>query len=117
MAEAISPGAYVIRTLGTSKVLHVPNHNRATRATTSERHEERYREHQIWWIEADPGFEDLNKAAKEGCIYRISNIAHNVSLIVEWGKGDDGTPVIIYQSHGAPWHLWNFRRLPTHTDG
>ncbi|KAF8535218.1 hypothetical protein BDD12DRAFT_808743 [Trichophaea hybrida] len=121
MAQTISPGAYVIRNLDSSAVLHADAYGSGTCLTISGRHEEHYREHQIWWIEADPGFEDFNncdsKTTKGGSVYRIANIAKDISLDVECGRGDDGAPVIVYKSHGAPWQLWNFIRLPSYTEG
>jgi hypothetical protein len=121
MAQTIPPGAYIIRNRDTFGVIHADSYQNTARVITSGRLEEHYLEQQIWWIEADPGFEDLSncddKIAKGGYVYRIGNIAKDISLHVECGSGHEGTPVIVYKTNGAPWQLWNFLRLPSYTDG
>ncbi|KAF8248497.1 hypothetical protein K440DRAFT_660799 [Wilcoxina mikolae CBS 423.85] len=114
MADIIPPGAYIIRNIKTSTVLqNNPKDNYDVSCiTAAEQDEEKYREQQIWWVEADPGYEELNaredKTTKEGGVYRISNIATSQSL--DSGGDTQGKPVVGYPTHGAPWQLWRFRK-------
>jgi hypothetical protein len=121
MAQTISPGAYVIRNRKTSTVLQADGHPNDSHVSTSERDEERHRDRQIWWIEADPGFDELNNrvgnTANRGCVYRVSIISKDISLDEHGGNRDGGTPVIVHKNHGAPWHLWHFKRLASYDDG
>jgi hypothetical protein len=120
MAQTISPGAYVIRNRDSSAVLHAHSYRDGEHISTSERDEERHRDRQIWWIEADAGFEDLNNCgekAKTGPLYRITNIAKDLSLAEHMHKADGETPVIVFKTHGAPRQLWQFRRPKPYTDG
>jgi hypothetical protein len=122
MEDTIPPGAYIIRNQGTSAVLQINSQNQYGVApiTANIQDEEKYREQQIWWIEADPCYEELNtlkeKTAKEGGVYRISNIARSMSL----DQGHSRAPsraVIGYEHHGAPWQLWRFRRWKAYFGG
>ncbi|KAF8541815.1 hypothetical protein BDD12DRAFT_803384 [Trichophaea hybrida] len=120
MAQTISPGAYVISNRNSSAV-HANGYENGAHVSTSERDEERHRERQIWWIEADPGFDDVNNyddnMVHGGCVYRISNIAKDISLDEQHDTWNNGAPIIAYETYGAPWQLWNFRRLSQDTDG
>jgi len=121
MAQSMSSGAYIIRNRDSSAVLHTDGLENGGYVSTSERDEERHRERQIWWIEADPGFEDLNSpgdnTAKGGSVYRISIISKDISLDENPGDRKGGTPVTVHKNHGAPWHLWHFMRLTSYDDG
>jgi hypothetical protein len=129
MMCTIPAGAYVIRNRATSTVLH--NNGGSVNfdqprsigtITAVEQDEEQHRERQIWWIEANLGYEDVNsrdeKTAKEGAIYRIVTIATTKSL--DSGStltcSDRGTQIVAYRSHGSPWQLWRFRKLPQSSD-
>jgi hypothetical protein len=127
MVDTIPACAYVLRNKATSTVLHhnggssnIDKPTSIATTTAAEQDEERHRERQIWWIEADPGYEDINncdeKTAKEGAIYRITTIATAKSLDVKLARSDNGTPAVTYKSHGAPWQLWRFKKLPQSTD-
>jgi len=120
MADTIPAGAYVIRNKKTCAVLHFKK-DEIFSATTIEQDEENYREQQIWWVEADPCYEELNareeKTAKEGGIYRIANIAHSQSLEVLGGRCNKRTHAVVYSTQGVPWQLWRLRRCKEYTDG
>jgi hypothetical protein len=113
MADTVPTGAYVIRNKKTCAVLHFKK-DEIFSATAIEQDEEKYREQQIWWVEADPCYEELNareeKTVKEGGIYRIANIAHSQSL-------SNGTHVFVRSTQGAPWQLWRLRKCKEYTDG
>jgi len=120
MADTIPPGAYIIRNRQTSAVLQInPTKTEWERdvaeITANEQDEEKYREQQIWWIEADPCYEELNaqeeKTVKEGGVYRITSIAKTQSI--EHGSN----PVVGFETHGAPWQLWRLRQRKSCDDG
>jgi hypothetical protein len=81
----------------------------------SSRDEEHHRERQIWWIEAIPGLEDLTD--ESAVVYRIANIAMDISLAVSGGSCDDKSEVTVHPTHGAPWQLWRFQRQLNFNDG
>jgi len=120
MADTIPPGAYIIRNRQTSAVLQINptktewEHDVAE-ITANEQDEEKYREQQIWWIEADPCYEELNaqeeKTVKEGGVYRITSIAKRQSI--DRGRN----PVVGFETHGAPWQLWRLRQRKSCDDG
>jgi hypothetical protein len=122
MSDIIPTGAYVIRNRETSAVLEITyNQGKLASVSPTDQDEENKREQQIWWVEADPCYDELNareeKTAKEGGIYRLSNIAHYQSLDLLRGSCSNGTPVVGNKSHGAPWQLWRLRRRKEYTDG
>lgn len=111
MVNLIPRGAYVILCRGTSKALNSEGH-----ITTLD--EELNRDSQIWWIEADPGFEVLNgnkDKSKEGGIYRICNLAIGQSL--ECSAIVSDSRVAVAANNGAPWQLWRIKELPQNDDG
>jgi hypothetical protein len=120
MADIIPSGAYVIRNKETYAILHFKK-DEIYSATASEQDEEKYREQQIWWVEADPCYEELNaseeKTENEGGIYRIANISHSQSLEVLCGRCDNGTHAVVRSTQGAPWQLWRLRRRKEYADG
>ncbi|KAF8532925.1 hypothetical protein BDD12DRAFT_867822 [Trichophaea hybrida] len=113
MANIIPAGAYVIRNRETPAVLHYKKEETLS-ASGIEQDEEKYREQQVWWVEADPCYEELNareeKTAKEGGIYRIANIAHSQSLEVLCGRLGNGSHAVVRSTLGVPWQLWRLRR-------
>ena len=111
MAYPIPRGAYTILRHGTSKALN-------SRGRLSELDEELNRDSQIWWIEADPGFEDLNDdkdESKKGGIYRICNLAMEQSL--ECSSTVPDTRVSLVANNGAPWQLWRIKALSHNGNG
>jgi len=96
-------GAYIIRNRYTSTVIHTDD---GVTVKSSSRDEEHQRERQIWWIEAIAGPEgDETKV-----VYRITNIAKDISLAVSGGSCEDKSEVTVHSTHGAPWQLWRFER-------
>ena len=79
--------------------------------------EELNRDSQIWWIEADPGFEVLNSSMdkSKGGIYRICNLAMGQSL--ECSATAPDSRVAVAANNGAPWQLWRIEELPHNEDG
>ncbi|KAF8531948.1 hypothetical protein BDD12DRAFT_869176 [Trichophaea hybrida] len=112
MAATLTPGAYVIRNRYIPNVIHTDD---GVSVTTSSRDEERHRERQIWWVEADPVLEDLPDETE--AVYRFANIAKDISLDVEGGRSDDKTKVTVYSSNGAPCQLWRLKKQPNDTEG
>jgi hypothetical protein len=107
-------GAYIIRNCETATVLQLTTIRDLPGKVSREMDEITNREHQIWWIEEDPGYEELNKsekATKEGGIYRITNIALSISL--DHFRADN---IIVYSNHGASWQLWRIKLCQSATD-
>ncbi|KAI5796694.1 hypothetical protein FPQ18DRAFT_323156 [Pyronema domesticum] len=111
---SLRPGAYIIRNCETSTVLQITTWNGHGKVELREKDEITNREHQIWWIEEDPGYEELNeseKATKKGGIYRITSIAKSISL--DHAQVDK---IVTYSSHGASWQLWRIKLCQSATD-
>ena len=109
MANPTLRGAYIILFQDSSKALNC-------NGCLAELDEEPNRDSQIWWIEADPGFEDLNSnKTKDGGIYRICNIAMEKSL--ECSETVPGTRVAVVANNGAQWQLWRIKALPHNENG
>jgi hypothetical protein len=108
-------GAYIIRNCETATVLQLTTiRDLRGKASLGEMDEITNREHQIWWIEEDPGYEEFNKskkATKEGGIYRITNIAQSISLDHFRAKN-----IVAYSNHGASWQLWRIKLCQSDTD-
>jgi hypothetical protein len=61
---ALQPGAYIIRNCETSMVLQCIS-NDDWKVELQQKDEITNREHQIWWIEEDPGYQELNKSERQ----------------------------------------------------
>lgn len=115
MDDKFPTGAYVILNKHHSTVLHVKDvnvekHNLSSVALFG-RDENRYRNHQIWWIEPLPLEEDTGE-------YSITSISTGWALdVMAGGWGRVGKELIAKKPDGGEGQVWRIQRFWEDTDG
>jgi len=107
MTDTIPAGSYLIRHVGTGQALSYAGQDKLTTEIRDEGNPQ-YREAQTWWIEPIPEQHEFGK--KIPTLYTITRLVEGKSLDAPERK--NGGILCTYRSHGAPWQLWRFVRLP-----
>lgn len=124
MSDRIIPGAYIIRNKKTATVLHTDKlYFKGSSSVLAYKHEVKFANQQIWWIEPLPNYED-----NEGPVYSITTPASGRSLDVNPGEGtayisvsgecrligwdldpDKAYCLCAFKHHGEAWQRWRIK--------